>query len=858
MQKVLFIFLFGFLSHHLLFATHERAGEITYKHISGLTYEITLITYTYSPSPADRPELEIMWGDGTSTVLPRAGYIDLTAVIRRNIYIGQHTYAGNGIFKISLEDPNRNYGIVNIPNSVNIPFYIESELVINPFLGSNNSVVLLNPPLDYGCVDRLYIHNPGAYDEDGDSLSYKLTVCKGSGGLPIPGYTLPEASNVFTIDVFNGDLIWDKPVLQGEYNVAFIIEEWRLGQRIGYVTRDLQIQIGACDNYPPEIVTIDDTCVEAGDYLKFEVTAEDPDGDKVYLSATGSPFLQIQSPAVLDPEVAIGYGSATALFEWETNCSHIKKNPHPVFFKARDSVNTISLTSYKTVNITVVGPAPQFPQAVPLGNSITLSWLKTECENAVGYRIYRNVGYYGFVPDHCETGVPAYTGYQLIAETDNIQDTVFIDNNNGNGLIHGIQYCYMITAIFPDGAESYASVETCATLRKDLPIITNVDVLSTDLSNGSIKVVWSKPTELDYSQTPGPFEYQLFRRSNEPQSNFSLIAIFSSLDDTVFTDNQLNTLDFQYRYRIDFYNRETGNEFLIGSTVVAPSIFLTINETDKSLLLNWNNDVPWINDTFAIFRFEPELQDFDSIGYSIIPEYMDTGLVNGQQYCYKIKTIGRYSSPGLIDPIINFSQENCGVPVDNIPPCAPFLSLQTNCEVLNNELSWIYPDSCTMEELTYNVFYAESTSSDYNLIGTTADTYYLFETSPPSVVGCFTVTALDSLVNQSVYSNVVCVDINECGRIWFPYVFTPNGDNKNDFFRADSVNSIQKLTLKIFNRWGGIVYETSDPQFKWDGRDQKNNRDCSPGVYFFEGIVSEYTLGGPVERQVKGSITLLR
>jgi gliding motility-associated-like protein len=840
-----------------LMATHERAGEITYKHISGLTYEVRIITYTYSPSPADRPELEIKWGDGTSDILPRIDILDLTPVIRRNIYVGTHTYAGNGTFKISLEDPNRNYGIVNIPNSVNVPFFIETELVINPFLGSNNSVVLLNPPLDYGCVDRLYIHNPGAYDPDGDSISYKLTICKGADGLPIPGYTLPEASNIFTINPIAGDLIWDKPVLQGEYNVAFIIEEWRQGQRIGYVTRDLQIQIGACDNFPPEIITVPDTCVEAGDFLSFEATAIDPDGNKVYLSATGSPFLQSDSPAELIPNPAIGFGSVTATFNWQTNCSHIRKNPHPLYFKAVDSAN-VSLSSYKTVNIGVVGPAPEFPEATPLGNSITLSWNKTICSNAIGYKIYRNESYYGFIPDNCETGVPGYTGYVEIAEINNINDTVFMDDNNGNGLIHGIQYCYMVTAFFPDGAESYASVETCGELKKDLPIITNVDVLTTDPGQGSIKVVWSKPTELDTIQTPGPFEYQLFRISNEPESDFELVAVFESLDDTIYYDVELNTKDLQYRYKIDFYNRQTGNEFLIGSTVIAPSIYMLVNGSDRSCLLSWNNDVPWLNDTFVIYRYDDQIPGFDSIGFSNTPEFIDTGLVNGQEYCYKVKTIGRYSSSGLIDPIINHSQENCGIPVDNVPPCAPILSVATNCEILTNELTWIYPDTCLAEELTYNIFYSNSESGDFELIGSTSDEYFLFETIPPSVVGCFSVTALDSVNNQSIYSNVVCVDINECGRIWFPYVFTPNGDNLNDVFRADSVNSIQRLELRIFNRWGGIVYETTDPLFRWDGKHQENNRDCSPGVYFFEGIVAEYTLKGPVERQVKGSVTLLR
>jgi gliding motility-associated-like protein len=855
------------LTYSLTFATHERAGEIIYENIDGLKYKATIITYTYSPSPADRPELTLMWGDATSSILPRTEKTPITEIIQRNVYIGEHTYAAPGIFKLSMEDPNRNYGIANIPNSVNIPFYIETELVINPFLGNNSSVVLLNPPLDFGCVNRVYIHNPGAYDPDGDSISYKLTICKGAGGLPVPGYVYPNLVDEgnpgsFSIDSYKGDLIWDSPTLQGEYNVAFIIEEWRFGQRIGYVTRDLQIEVVACSNNPPDIITISDTCINAGDSLYFQVTATDPDGDQVKLSSTGSPFLQAVSPAVMDPNPAIGNPNAIAQFHWKTVCSHVLKNPHPVYFKAIDNDPIVSLSSYKTLNIKVVGPAPENPLATPLGNSIIISWEKNGCDNVIGYFIYRKKSYFGFFPDHCEVGVPEYTGYTKIAEINGADNLTFTDDENGNGLIHGIQYCYMITAIFSDGGESYATEEVCAILKRDLPIITNVSVNNTDETSGSIYIAWSKPTELDTIQIPGPFKYLLYRADNTPESIYEQIASFNSLNDTIYTDGFLNTKNLQFKYRVDLVTENPENSFYIGSTTVAPSIFLSIEPNDKSLQLNWNNNVPWINDTFEIYRQIPDVSaDFELIGISLSPQYLDTGLVNGKTYCYKIKTIGSYSATGIIKPIINFSQENCSSPMDKVPPCPPTLTLSTNCETLENYLSWWpYPDTCQEDSIYYKVYYASAENADYSLVYTTApDVFnYTFSTDPPSVVGCFSVTALDTMHNESFFSNVICVDIDACGNIWFPNVFTPNDDQWNNYFQADSVNSVKQFRLTIFNRWGTVVFETEDPFFKWDGRDQSNNRDCSAGVYFYEGLVSVYTLNGPIDKKVRGSITLLR
>ena len=129
-----------------LFATHQRAGEISYTYVSGLTYEFTIVTYTYTPSPADRPQIEVFWGDGTSSEIDRLQKVNMDNNISKNVYVTQHTFPAAGTFHVTFEDPNRNAGIVNIPSSVEIPFFIETILVINPFIGGNSSPQLLNPP----------------------------------------------------------------------------------------------------------------------------------------------------------------------------------------------------------------------------------------------------------------------------------------------------------------------------------------------------------------------------------------------------------------------------------------------------------------------------------------------------------------------------------------------------------------------------------------------------------------------------------------------------------------------------------------------------------------------------------------
>ena len=114
MKRIIPIFLLSCLITVNVFATHMRAGEITYRWISGLKYEITIVTYTYTPSLADRPSYDISCGDGTILTIPRISKTPVpNAVdISKNLYIGQHTYFGPDTYVISLEDPNRNAGIL--------------------------------------------------------------------------------------------------------------------------------------------------------------------------------------------------------------------------------------------------------------------------------------------------------------------------------------------------------------------------------------------------------------------------------------------------------------------------------------------------------------------------------------------------------------------------------------------------------------------------------------------------------------------------------------------------------------------------------------------------------------------------
>jgi gliding motility-associated-like protein len=859
MQKLLLILLILILNLQL-FATHNRAGEITFRHIAGLQYEITVLTYTYSPSPADRPSLEISWGDGTTSIINRYQKTFIGNYTNKNLYKGTHTYISQGSFIISMEDPNRNGGVVNIPGSINVPFYIETELIINPFIGINNSAQLLYPPLDNGCVASPFLHNPAAYDPDGDSLSYELAACKGASGQAVPGFTFPNTSNIFSIDPTSGTLTWDSPTMQGEYNIAIIVYEWRFGLPIGNIRRDMQITIAACNNNPPQIQLIQDTCIEVGTNFSTLITATDVNSNQlIKLTGTGGPLALSNNPATFS-QPTNGYSFVSSIFSWTPDCDQVKKQPYQMLFKVQDNGTPVNMFDLKTLKITVVAPSPKNLTAYSVGNNINLNWNKHQCSNVKRYDIYRHSGYIGYIPNSCETGVPAWTGYVKIGSTNSVNDTTFIDNNNGYGLIHGNDYCYMVVALFPDSAESYPSLEACAYLSRDVPIITHVTVDSTSSSKGEITIKWTKPTEFDTVAIPGPYKYFIYHSHGAGNLNLIEIDSIDDFNDTIYTIKNINTETIENNFRIDFLNNTPGNRYFVGGSQISSSVFLETEALDKRILLKWHESVPWTNHSYIIFR-KNSIGIYDSIGQTSDQFYLDSNLTNGQNYCYKIKSVGQYSLTALPKPLENFSQLKCESPIDNESPCPPNLTVESNCELTQNLIIWNRPtQSCGADIIYYSLYFTPILNGDFKLIyqsGSPNDTTF-WHTNLNSIAGCYTITATDSIGNISEFSKKVCIDIDGCEPYKLPNIFTPNNDGSNDVFRPFPYDLVRKIEITIYNRWGVPVFETEDPDINWDGNDKNSNNNCSDGVYFYVCQVYEQRLSGEIKREIRGTITLIR
>jgi gliding motility-associated-like protein len=87
--------------------------------------------------------------------------------------------------------------------------------------------------------------------------------------------------------------------------------------------------------------------------------------------------------------------------------------------------------------------------------------------------------------------------------------------------------------------------------------------------------------------------------------------------------------------------------------------------------------------------------------------------------------------------------------------------------------------------------------------------------------------------------------------VFIPNSFTPNGDGKNEFFRAYGT-AIAGINMKIFNQWGELIYEGREVSTGWDGKQKGKLQPM--GVYFY-AIKIRFTNG--TERTRKGSVNLL-
>ncbi len=933
------------------YATHNLAGQISATYVGSNRYDIQITTYT-DPAPAgvDRctADLEI-WNCsgqlvGTIEDIPRANGpldpspnpmecppgvhigVEVYTTVKRNIYNTSFTFPGQGCYILRYFDLARRKDVTNITDPGNQTFFVETQIFIpNPLLGQNNSPILLNEPLDEACVGKIWTHNPGGFDAEGDSLVYSLLPSlqyDPPQGIisptPTKNYLFPGdpqfGTSSFSIDSRTGLVTWDAPQQQGVFNFAYKVEEYRLGIFMGYVIRDMVIFVKPCENNPPVIETISDTCIRANETLTFRYLAYDPDPlDSVYLElnngtvGSNGPFNpDLPNPAtlrgwVVDPEAPINpwnynrlpigtlngdstieadtiYGTIT----WETECGNIRSSFYQVDFYAHDNFSYYGrpgismLTAHKVVTIQVIPPPPTDLVATKESGQVSLRWNPSECTNVVGYNIYRKVGGSGFSQDTtCCDARPSDQGYKLIGYNKGRTAIAYIDDLSDVGNVLGDEICYVVTALFEDDSDGFdpniesCGIEACAEVENNVIYLTNDSVVITDPVNGAIFLSWSKPDSID-EFFQGPFFYRLYRANN---NQYPALVVADRLDfetDTTFTDTRLNTVVRGYNYRVELINDEGNVLFTSQSANVGSSIYLVTKGGDGFIDLEWTEYVPWVNTDYEIHRsengspFTPIATVAGTGNNSHV--YRDENLSKNIEYCYFIRSNGSHFTPDIKDPLINDSQQACDYARDDKPPCTPDISSLGDCDAQAHMVTITKSnEDCADETMTITVLFSSRIEGpympvevlDYAMMGQETTLTFPVTDGARTFAGCYVVTATDSFGNVSELSSPTCIDY--CPQLEMSNVFSPNQDGINDLFLPKSYRDVRLVEIILFDRWGVEVHRTRNEISRlWDGIIDSNGKEASDGVYYYYIVYDELGLTENRRQEQKGWVMLLR
>lgn len=353
------------------YATHIQGGEITYEHVSGLTYKIRLKIYTSC-------DQGVAWLPNTAGINLLSQSTSINANVIANMVL-EDTISSNCPLGTTCTNPSsiysgfkykiyeaitvlpsaasdwvffytnccRNSGIVNINSSASQSFSIYATLDnLNAVGGFNNSVQnLFSAPIVLD-VNQTYTYSQSSVDADGDSLDFSFTSPLGGGtyananSIWGPGYSIasPLGFNLCMIDSSNGQLTIT-PLSSGQYELTIKVNEYRDGILIGSTMKDINmIFMNGSGNLLPTLSGVNATNsfttsinVCTASTLSFTVNATDGNaGDSVFvkMDTLNIPGATLTSNNAMQP---------TVTFNWTPTLADVRPQPYILTLKVNDN-----------------------------------------------------------------------------------------------------------------------------------------------------------------------------------------------------------------------------------------------------------------------------------------------------------------------------------------------------------------------------------------------------------------------------------------------------------------------------------------------------------------------------------------
>lgn len=225
--------------------------------------------------------------------------------------------------------------------------------------------------------------------------------------------------------------------------------------------------------------------------------------------------------------------------------------------------------------------------------------------------------------------------------------------------------------------------------------------------------------------------------------------------------------------------------------------------------------------------------------------FTDEASTDEQSYFYRVLTV---DSCGAICHISNLGR--------TIHLSATALSPE-----LENKINWNKYEDWDGNILEYRLYRSINgvySATPVAVISSTTTSYSddMYEYILTTGEYCYYVEAVET--SNPAFANETSVSNEDCAvqdpLVYIPNAFTPVGDGINDLFiPVISYFDFHAYTMRIFNRWGEVIFETNDYTQGWDGNE--GPKPAKEGVYVY--VVSFKTgEGKPVD--IRGFVTLLR
>ena len=883
MKKFLFIFLLS-LCCLVSFADHLKGGWIYYEYLgvgaapNTSKYKITVKQYMRCNASGGQLDPDVFLGifDGGSNQLIQTETIPLAGTefedkkdfncitnapsvcYRVDQYVETIDLPDNtGGYILSVQRCCRITGIINVSNSSQVGLTYTNTIpgIINgKSYRNNSSPVFSQKDTAIVCHNASFTFNFSATDLDGDSLSYSFIDgltggnSVGNGPRPNPPILPPPpyfpgavvAYNVgysgispmgpgVVINAKTGIISGVAPATVGTYVIAVNVNEFRGGVLIGTTRKEIHIDVGNCD-----VIGADPVCSSCNSVVTSSIS---------YFTSCNSfttTFANVNNSPLINS------------YYWD--------------FGVKSQTNDTS---------TLATPTFTYPDTGTYVLTLILNRGQPCYDSTTRFiKIYP-----GFVPDFSFSGVCKNTQIQFTDKTTTTYGLVnswswnFGDQSTVADTSHvkNPRYSYSTAGSYPVSllvTSDKGCVDTVSKVIdiKDQPSLTvtndtlicSIDTLQLN-SVGTGTVLWTPNYNINNQNNPSPLV-----SPDVPTKYYVTLTDPSGCiaKDSVFVDVKM------------FVTIDAGRD-----TGICAGDAIQLNPISDALHYKWspssplNNDTakypiatPAVTTTFYVIGNIGKCQSNDSVKIRVAPYpgaqgIPDTTICFGNSIQFNESGGSMYSwspafflnNPNIPNPIANPDRSiRYIVTITDTLGC-PKPAFDTIVVIVQKVFADAGPRDTTIvvnQPLQLNAtggqFYLwnPSTGLNNNAIANPVailndNMQYVLTVSTTG--GCFATDTISVIVYKVPAG------------LYIPNAFTPNGDGLNDVFKPIALGIKQINYFKIFNRWGQLIFSTTQQNYGWDGTFKGHPQDAAVYVWIIEGV--DYQ-----DKKItqKGAVTLVR